>query len=256
MPQVEILDLAREHVLIRQSGAVIRGGEAGDRQRRIHGIPNRLRREIRCAGVPALLADVDGDADALVTVVLDSLDFAAAHRDRLAETFAHLGLRRTRTLRLGAIQDVFCDLEASRRCRKNGYQASASRLRYRDGPKRNGEHIIAVKMTEFGAPINEKDNRMEFVLIKSAFPMPPTRRWIPDSVKFNFMARETPISKSRRKKEMLELQELGVELIALSVDQLAAIELPELLRDAVLEARRITDFEAGAGRPIRRQAHA
>ena len=60
--------------------------------------------------MPALLADVDGDADALVTVVLDSLDFAAAHRDRLAETFAHLGLRRTRTLRLGAIQDVFCDL--------------------------------------------------------------------------------------------------------------------------------------------------
>ena len=57
------------------------------------------------------------------------------------------------------------------------------------------------------------------------------------------MVNETPISKTQRKREMLELQELGVELIALSVDQLAAIELPEILRDAVLEARRITDFE-------------
>lgn len=57
------------------------------------------------------------------------------------------------------------------------------------------------------------------------------------------MVNETPISKTQRKREMLELQELGVELIALSVDQLAVIELPEILRDAVLEARRITDFE-------------
>ena len=57
------------------------------------------------------------------------------------------------------------------------------------------------------------------------------------------MGAEPTISKTRRKKEMLELQELGVELIALGAEQLAAIELPEILRDAVLEARRITDFE-------------
>src|SRR5687768_11187128 len=57
------------------------------------------------------------------------------------------------------------------------------------------------------------------------------------------MARETLISKSRRKREMLALQDLGVELIELNDQQLAAIELPEILRDAVLEARRITDFE-------------
>src|SRR5262245_34383492 len=57
------------------------------------------------------------------------------------------------------------------------------------------------------------------------------------------MARDTAISKTQRKKEMLGLQELGVELISLSSEQLAAIELPEILREAVLEARRITDFE-------------
>src|SRR5262245_53293765 len=57
------------------------------------------------------------------------------------------------------------------------------------------------------------------------------------------MTRQTPISKTQRKKDMHELQELGVELIELSPERLAAIELPEILRDAVLEARRITDFE-------------
>jgi ribosome-associated protein len=57
------------------------------------------------------------------------------------------------------------------------------------------------------------------------------------------MGADTPISKTQRKKNMLALQELGVALVALSDDQLAEVELPEALRDAVLEARRITDFE-------------
>jgi ribosome-associated protein len=57
------------------------------------------------------------------------------------------------------------------------------------------------------------------------------------------MARDTPLSKTQRKKEMLGLQALGVELISLSSEQLAAIELPEILREAVLAAGRITDFE-------------
>lgn len=50
-------------------------------------------------------------------------------------------------------------------------------------------------------------------------------------------------SKTQRKKEMLALQDLGAELLTLSDDQLASVPLPESLRDAVLEARRITDFE-------------
>ena len=57
------------------------------------------------------------------------------------------------------------------------------------------------------------------------------------------MSDETRISKTQRKQEMLALQELGVELVALNDEQLAGVELPEFLRDAVLEARRITDFE-------------
>ena len=57
------------------------------------------------------------------------------------------------------------------------------------------------------------------------------------------MGADPPVSKTRRKQEMTALQELGAELVALSDEQLAGIELPEILRDAVLEAQRITDFE-------------
>jgi ribosome-associated protein len=58
------------------------------------------------------------------------------------------------------------------------------------------------------------------------------------------MKHETPISKTRLKKDMAALQDLGAELVALSGEQLAAIDLPEFLRDAVMDARRITGFEA------------
>jgi len=52
------------------------------------------------------------------------------------------------------------------------------------------------------------------------------------------------ISKTQRKKEMHELQKLGTELVALSAPQLENILLDEKLRDAVLEAKRITSHEA------------
>ncbi len=43
---------------------------------------------------------------------------------------------------------------------------------------------------------------------------------------------------------MTALQELGAELVALGRDQLARIELPEDLRDAVRDAQRFTQHEA------------
>jgi ribosome-associated protein len=50
-------------------------------------------------------------------------------------------------------------------------------------------------------------------------------------------------SKTRRKKDMHALQALGVSLVELSAHQLAQVDMPEDLRDAVLEARRITGHE-------------
>jgi ribosome-associated protein len=51
-------------------------------------------------------------------------------------------------------------------------------------------------------------------------------------------------SKTRRKQAMLALQELGAELTRLSDAQLEQVEMPDILRDAVVEARRLTRFEA------------
>lgn len=51
-------------------------------------------------------------------------------------------------------------------------------------------------------------------------------------------------SKTRKKKDMLALQDLGVQLVELNEQQLASMQLPEELLDAVMEARRLTKHEA------------
>jgi ribosome-associated protein len=51
-------------------------------------------------------------------------------------------------------------------------------------------------------------------------------------------------SKTQRKKAVHALQELGEALAKLNGEQLARIELPERLREAIDAARRITGFEA------------
>jgi ribosome-associated protein len=55
---------------------------------------------------------------------------------------------------------------------------------------------------------------------------------------------DLPPSKTKIKKQMHELQDIGEQLVALSKDQLKEIELPETLRDAIVEAKRITKFGA------------
>lgn len=51
-------------------------------------------------------------------------------------------------------------------------------------------------------------------------------------------------NKSQLKREMQELQELGVELVKLPADKLAELDLPEKLADAIGLARRITSHGA------------
>lgn len=55
---------------------------------------------------------------------------------------------------------------------------------------------------------------------------------------------ETPVSKTRRKKEMHALQALGEALVALTPEQLSGLALPERLADAIAAARRVPTFEA------------
>lgn len=55
---------------------------------------------------------------------------------------------------------------------------------------------------------------------------------------------DDPPSKSQRKRDMDALQDIGEELTQLNEQQLASVELPESLRDAVLEARAMKRNEA------------
>jgi ribosome-associated protein len=52
------------------------------------------------------------------------------------------------------------------------------------------------------------------------------------------------ISKTRRKRQMRDLQDVGSALVDLSEEQLARLDLPETLRDAVLACKHITKHEA------------
>jgi ribosome-associated protein len=55
---------------------------------------------------------------------------------------------------------------------------------------------------------------------------------------------DEPVSKTRRKREMTELQSLGAALVELPESQLAAMQLEGALLQAVLEAKRIRSHEA------------
>ena len=55
---------------------------------------------------------------------------------------------------------------------------------------------------------------------------------------------ELPPSKTRIKKQMHDLQDLGAELVALGRDQLAQLDIPESLFDAIREMHRINKFGA------------
>ncbi len=66
-------------------------------------------------------------------------------------------------------------------------------------------------------------------------PLPPAK----DTPDF-----DEPPSKSQRKRDMNALQDIGAELVGLNDQQLASVELPESLRDAVQEARRLHPHEA------------
>ena len=55
---------------------------------------------------------------------------------------------------------------------------------------------------------------------------------------------ELPPSKTKIKRQMLDLQDIGAELVELGKDQLAQLDLPETLRDAIREMHRISKFGA------------
>jgi ribosome-associated protein len=55
---------------------------------------------------------------------------------------------------------------------------------------------------------------------------------------------ELPPSQTKIKKQMLDLQDIGEQLVGLSTDKLKELDLPERLYDAVCEMKRINKFGA------------
>ena len=55
---------------------------------------------------------------------------------------------------------------------------------------------------------------------------------------------EHPLSKTRRKQQMHDLQDIGERIASLGNDKLAELDLPERLVDAIRELRRINKFGA------------
>jgi ribosome-associated protein len=61
---------------------------------------------------------------------------------------------------------------------------------------------------------------------------------------------QLPLSKTQRKQAMDDLQTLGEELAALSSDRIKKIDIPEILRDAVREAQRMTRHDEAKRRQM------
>ena len=66
------------------------------------------------------------------------------------------------------------------------------------------------------------------------------RSWIPVAED----EEELPPSKTKIKQQMHDLQDLGAELVGLGKDQLAQLDIPESLRDAIRDMHRINKFGA------------
>ena len=61
---------------------------------------------------------------------------------------------------------------------------------------------------------------------------------------------DLPLSKTKRKQAMEELQALGEELVALASDQVKRIDIPDDLRSAVSEAQRMTKHDEARRRQM------
>jgi len=61
---------------------------------------------------------------------------------------------------------------------------------------------------------------------------------------------QAPLSKTRRKQQMVELQSLGEDLVELSSERIKKIDIPEDLRSAVSEARRMTRHDEAKRRQM------
>ena len=89
-----------------------------------------------------------------------------------------------------------------------------------------------------------EDGEVEVILPQARNNATPPGRWLRHKPVPAEGEEELPPSKTKIKKQMHELRDLGEELTDLSKDQLAQLDIPENLRDAVREMKNINKFGA------------
>ena len=257
MVEVEVGPVLRQAVGIGEAGGRILGRVARDRERLVDGGADRVVAEVGGARLAAPLADVDGDADALVAVVRDRLDLALAHGHALADGLRHLGFgrRRARLLRAAARMRSATRVNSSVET-GNGPSARAAAARssgagasYRGGRER-GSHV-GENQGRVPAARRLRDSFAAWAMIANAVfssisPCPP--RPIARSRRTD--APEAPASRHGAVEDAAQeghARAAGPRRgarRARALDGSQALDLPERLADAIAQARSITKHEA------------
>ena len=103
MKQVEIGRLDGHPFGIGEPGEFVLRGKSRDPARRLHRLPYRRGSEVRAAGRPLAVPEVDGDSETVVSRVLDGLDLAESDVDVEAGGSAERGLGRARAAFAGDV---------------------------------------------------------------------------------------------------------------------------------------------------------
>jgi ribosome-associated protein len=199
-----------------------------------HGVARKVAR----TGVALALADIDGDADALVAVVLDGFDLAAAHRDRLSEAFGYIDFGRRRTALRGRDQQVLRDVA-------HVCIGIAETLSGHEGA------YLAVKFGEWHRALGGvRACRAKAAIIAACQASPRPMR--PKSISTEDPDDEPQYdgpSKSQRKRDLMRCR-TSAQLVELSAAQLKRIDMPENLRIAIEESQKITRSREGLRRQM------
>jgi len=112
-------------------------------------------------------------------------------------------------------------------------------------PNKNDRDAKQHLHIHLGDDENEHDDgEVEVILPQARSNATTPGRWLRNKPVPAEGEEELPPSKTKIKKQMHELRDLGEELTDLSKDQLAQLDIPENLRDAVREMKNINKFGA------------
>jgi ribosome-associated protein len=93
-------------------------------------------------------------------------------------------------------------------------------------------------------PTISRTPQKEMFRYDTSLPIADAAKVYPQTLPVEEEEQEVQPSRTRRKNDDLALQELGEALVAVSADQLAQLDLPERLSDAIKDARGISKFGA------------